>query len=220
MRRRSRLGVFGDARLRNTTLAVLVVILVVGLAFGLPAVLVAVLALTCLAIAAVVRVLPGFELVWPTRRDESTSSSWTGVAMVSHGIAVANSSPWEFDRVIRPRLTRLATAALTHHGMAWDTEAARAALGPEVHDALRPPIEGAPDTLRMADDYAVPDVADGADQTAPRALPDGQDGPQDRDGPGDQPGPSTSGGLSRTELARAALDALDRLEAGDRMTLA
>lgn len=194
MSRRSRLVALGDSRLRNTTLTVLVVILVFGVAFGLPAVLVTVLVLTCLAIAAVVRVLPGYELVWPIRRDESSSSSWTGVAMVSHGIAVANSSPWEFDRVIRPRLTRLATAALTHHGMAWDTVAAREALGPQVHDALRPPPDGPLERVGIADGPASPD--------APAADP-----------------ATAAPGPSRTDLTRATLDALDRLEAGDRRML-
>lgn len=201
MTRRSRLAALGDARLRNTTLGVLVAIAVFGLAFGLPAVLVAVLALTCLTVAAVVRVLPTHELVWPVRRDESGYSSWPGVAMVSHGIAVANSSPWEFDRVIRPRLTRLATAALTHHGMAWDTRAAREALGRQVHDALRP-------------------ASDGPAEPGTTAGPHRHSGPGaagDAVGPAPDPGTAVPG-PSRTDLTRATLDALDRLEAADRRT--
>lgn len=141
--RRSRLGVLaGDRRIRTTTLVVLVVIVAGGLAFRLPGTLLVVLALGTVAVYLVVRLIGVSELSWPLRRDEGGPTGWVGVAMLAHAIAVADSSPREFDRILRPRLSRLAGAALSRDGVAWDTDAAREVLGSTVHDALRPDADG------------------------------------------------------------------------------
>lgn len=136
-----------------------------GLAFGLPPTLLTDTAAAIVSVVVVVSLLPASELSWPASRDESVSHGWSQLSMLSHGIAVADSSPWEFDAAVRPRLRRLADAALARRGIDWDGHEAVALLGPDVHAALSAPL-------------------------------------------------ASTG--TRTSLAQATLDALDRLEPADR----
>jgi hypothetical protein len=176
--RRARLpALAGDPRLVWSTAASLLVVVAGSLAFQVAPSLVLILLLSVLAIALVIRLIGSAELGWPAHRNETSSHGWVGVAMLSHSLAVADSAPWEFDRVIRPRLARLATAALIREGVDWDTPQAREILGTPVHDALRHDV-------------------------------------LDQDAVADAPTPSASGAAaaSRTALAAATLDSLDRLE--------
>lgn len=172
MSHRSRRPVFGDPRLRTATLVTLAVIVVAGLVLHLQPSLTLVLLLSVAAVVGVARLIGSAELVWPPRQDEPSSHGWGSVAMLAHSLAVADSSPSEFDRMISPRLARLATAALIREGADWDTASARAILGARVHEALRP--------------------------DAPR--------------PDTTADPGSVSAASRTALAAATLDVLERLD--------
>jgi len=128
----------GRVRTRVRVAAAVVVVLVgLALLFRLPLSLAAVLGLSVVTLAAVVGgghedAAPG----WPEPREEPYRRGWQSLSLLAHDIAVADSSPREFDAVVAPRLRRLAETVLTRRGVDWDSDAARTRGGAELHTAL------------------------------------------------------------------------------------
>jgi len=128
----------GRVRTRARVAAAVVLVLVgLALLFRLPLSLAAVLGLSVVTLAAVVGgghedAEPG----WPEPREEPYRRGWQSLSLLAHDIAVADSSPWEFDAVVAPRLRRLAETVLTRRGVDWESDAARTLVGAELHTAL------------------------------------------------------------------------------------
>lgn len=122
-------------RVRIVAIAAAVVV-VAALILRLPATLVVVLALSTVALGGIAAVVPAEELLWAPPREEPYRYGWQHLSLLAHDIAVADSSPWQFDADVRPRLRRIAGAALTRRGLDWDTAAAADTLGAGLHAAL------------------------------------------------------------------------------------
>ncbi len=122
-------------RVRIVAIAAAVVV-VAALILRLPATLVAVLVVSTLALGGVAAVVPAEEQLWAPPREEPYRLGWQHLSLLAHDIAVADSSPWQFDAAVRPRLRRIAGAALTRRGVEWDSPAAADALGAGLHAAL------------------------------------------------------------------------------------
>lgn len=122
-------------RVRILAIAAAVVV-VAALILRLPAALVAVLVVSTVALGGVAAVIPAEEPLWAPPREEPYRLGWQHLSLLAHDIAVAESSPWQFDAAVRPRLRRIAGAALTRRGVDWDTPAAADALGAGLHAAL------------------------------------------------------------------------------------